>query len=57
MDVIDHAKKSAIAKELLLELAPDKAKSRLAMRGALVDLMDDSPDDRKLVCLVGKLPE
>lgn len=48
VNVVDHAKKSAIARELLLELAPEKAKSSTLMKGALVDLLnDDENEDRK----------
>jgi len=45
VNIVDHAKKSAIARELLLKLAPEKAKSRTLMRGALVDLLDEFEND------------
>ncbi|KAK9894329.1 DNase I-like protein [Cystobasidium minutum MCA 4210] len=45
VNVVDHAKKAAIAKELLLELAPEKARTQSIMRGALVDLMDEESED------------
>lgn len=47
VNIVDHAKKNAIARELLLELAPEKAKSQSAMKEALVDLMDEDEADRE----------
>lgn len=47
VNIVDHAKKNAIARELLLELAPEKAKSQSFMRDALVDLMDEDENDRE----------
>lgn len=52
VNVVDHAKKAAIAKELLLELAPEKARTQSIMRGALVDLMDEESEDREHISLL-----
>lgn len=55
MNVVDYAKKRAIAKELLQELVPEKAKSSTLMRGALVDLLDNESGDCESVACNGML--
>jgi hypothetical protein len=45
VNVVNHAKKDAIAKELLVKLAPEKVRSESALRNAVADLVNDSGEE------------